>query len=214
MWNTVHYQPATAAPNLRPQKLEPGLSAEWDPSSDIPWKVWLRLSWLLNAASLKWKPLENMFSYKMYKEICCGAHSWKHCASSHSPWSDFLQHFGTSGSAPGGQPEAGEVIKHCPLPGQLWARVLPREGMTNAWRKPGPRAFAALSRRETGTSPEEFLAPCLSQGSASEWQGTLGFWIALTPTKFRSTSHVRGSCCKPKLNLPDSILKQVVASNP
>ena len=31
--------------------------------------------------------------------------------------SDFLQHFGTSGSAPGGHPEAREVMKHGLLPG-------------------------------------------------------------------------------------------------
>ena len=83
--NTAHYQPRTAIPNPRPQKLESRLSAEHDPSSGIPWKVWLRLSWLLNAASLKWKPPENMFSYKIYKELCFRANSWKGRASSLSP---------------------------------------------------------------------------------------------------------------------------------
>lgn len=70
-------------------------------------------------------------------------------ASSRSPGSDLLQHFGTSGSAPGGQPEAREVIKHGLLPGQLWARLLPRGRMTNAGRKADPCAFAALGRRYT-----------------------------------------------------------------
>lgn len=36
VFNLAHYQPATAVPNPRPQKLETGLSTELDPSSDIP----------------------------------------------------------------------------------------------------------------------------------------------------------------------------------
>ena len=51
------------------------------------------------------------------------------------------------------------------------ARPFPGEGMTNAWQEPGPRAFTALSRRDTGTFPQAFLALCLSQGSAPGCQG-------------------------------------------
>lgn len=103
-----------------------------------------------------------MFSYKIYKELCCRANSWKCHARSSTPRSDFLQHFGTSDSAPGGQPEAREVIKYGLLPGQLWARLLPGEEMTHARREAGPHAPAAFSRRHPTKSPEGCWAPSLS----------------------------------------------------
>lgn len=87
--------------------------------------------------------------------------------SSRSPRSDFLQHFGTSGSAPGGQPEAREVIKPGLLPGQLWARLLPGEELTHAKRKAETHASPALRRRDTTMSPEGRWAPCLSRVSGT-----------------------------------------------
>lgn len=193
----IHYQPATELPNLRPQKVETGLRSQEDPSPDIPWKVWLQLCWLLKAANLKWKPLENMFSYKIYKGLCCRANSWKWRASSHSPWSDFLQHFGTSGSAPGRHPEAREVIKHGLLPGQLWARLLLREG----WLMPGERlnlVYLLLFVEGTqGTYPEQCHHSAFPRCQVPGWRGQpLSFCITLALTKYRSTSDCREGHCK------------------
>jgi hypothetical protein len=66
---SIRYQPATMVPNPRPQTLEPRLSSEQDPSSVIPWKVWFQLFWLLAAANLEWKPLENVFLTKFTKSF-------------------------------------------------------------------------------------------------------------------------------------------------
>lgn len=184
----AHRQPAADAPNARPQEPRRGRCRA---GSKLRHSLKSLTPALLTSqpANVKRKPPENMFSCKIYKELCCGANSWKWRASSHSPRSDFSQHFGTSGSAPGGSPEARARIKHSLLPGQ-----------------PGPGSFLEKGdqAREQGWTScvccfqekghRGRRAPCLAQvpGTRATRPGA-EFLHRPGPDQIRSSNEQRGA---------------------
>lgn len=132
-------------------------------------------------ANLKRKPPENMFSCKIYKELRRGAHGWEWRASSRSPRPGFLQRFGTSGSLLAG---AQQLERE-------WDTVRSQggPGRAPAWRRAGPRAFAAVGTRGAEGCQHHALPRRQAPGRQGQ---ALRFCIALALAKLEAQTSREG----------------------